>query len=97
MKCQVTIYKTYIYYIFIDEFADLLRYVRKLKFTDKPDYNMLKEQFTKLIKNEKLDFDYKYDWMLSEPSTKDESIEFPTINDNQNNKDQFMKEEIKLP
>lgn len=84
----------------IDEFADLLLYVRKLKFTEKPDYNMLKERFMKLIENEKMDFDYKYDWMLSEASTKDESIEISTnnnIHDNQNNEEEFMKEEVKLP
>lgn len=47
-----------------DEFAIYLNYVRKLGFEETPDYDFLRELFTKALKSTGEVEDGVYDWML---------------------------------
>lgn len=47
-----------------DEFAIYLNYVRKLGFEETPDYDFLRELFSKVLKNMGESDDGVYDWML---------------------------------
>ncbi|KAL1931780.1 hypothetical protein VTP01DRAFT_9924 [Rhizomucor pusillus] len=49
---------------FPEEFGIYLQYVRKLGFEETPDYDFLRELFTKVIKNAGEVEDGVYDWML---------------------------------
>ncbi|KAF7726872.1 casein kinase I [Apophysomyces ossiformis] len=49
---------------FPEEFGIYLQYVRKLGFEEAPDYDFLRELFTKVIKNSGEVEDGVYDWML---------------------------------
>ncbi|GAA5888037.1 hypothetical protein JCM6882_000258 [Rhodosporidiobolus microsporus] len=49
---------------FPDEFAIYLNYVRKLGFEETPDYDFLRELFSKVLKNSGETEDGVYDWML---------------------------------
>lgn len=44
------------------EFLLYLKYCRKLRYTEKPDYFYLKQLFQKLLKRKGYKFDYNYDW-----------------------------------
>ena len=46
------------------EFAIYLNYVRKLGFEETPDYDFLRELFTKVLKNSGETEDGVYDWMM---------------------------------
>jgi casein kinase 1 len=48
----------------LEEFAIYLQYVRKLGFEEAPDYDFLRELFTKAIKNMGETEDNVYDWCL---------------------------------
>ncbi|KAM7134906.1 casein kinase I isoform 1-T5 [Macrochelys suwanniensis] len=47
---------------FPDEMATYLRYVRRLDFFEKPDYDYLRKLFTDLFDRSGYVFDYEYDW-----------------------------------
>lgn len=47
-----------------EEFAIYLNYVRKLGFEETPDYDFLRELFTKVLKNSGEAEDGVYDWMM---------------------------------
>jgi hypothetical protein len=47
-----------------EEFAIYLNYVRKLGFTETPDYNFLRDLFTKALRATGENEDGVYDWML---------------------------------
>ena len=47
-----------------EEFAIYLNYVRKLGFEETPDYDFLRELFSKVLKNMGETEDGVYDWML---------------------------------
>jgi len=47
-----------------EEFAIYLNYVRKLGFEETPDYDFLRELFSKVLKNSGEAEDGVYDWML---------------------------------
>ncbi|SDA06342.1 BZ3501_MvSof-1269-A2-R1_Chr4-1g06387 [Microbotryum saponariae] len=49
---------------FPEEFAIYLNYVRKLGFEETPDYDFLRELFTKVLKNSGEAEDGIYDWMM---------------------------------
>jgi len=49
---------------FPEEFAIYMNYVRKLGFEESPDYDFLRELFSKVLKNINEDEDGVYDWML---------------------------------
>lgn len=49
---------------FSEEFNIYLNYVRKLGFEETPDYDFLRELFTKVLKNAGEPEDGMYDWML---------------------------------
>ena len=48
----------------IEEFGIYLQYVRKLGFEELPDYNFLRELFTKVIRTGGYEDDSIYDWKL---------------------------------
>lgn len=43
--------------------ATYLRYVRRLDFFEKPDYEYLRTLFTELFERKGYTFDYTYDWV----------------------------------
>lgn len=45
-----------------EEMATYLRYVRRLDFFEKPDYDYLRKLFTDLFDRNGYIFDYQYDW-----------------------------------
>uniref|UniRef100_A0A2K5M1Y5 Casein kinase 1 gamma 2 n=2 Tax=Cercopithecinae TaxID=9528 RepID=A0A2K5M1Y5_CERAT len=47
---------------FPEEMATYLRYVRRLDFFEKPDYDYLRKLFTDLFDRSGFVFDYEYDW-----------------------------------
>ena len=47
-----------------EEFAIYMNYVRKLGFEETPDYDFLRELFTKVLKTLDEEDDGVYDWML---------------------------------
>ncbi|VDC06784.1 unnamed protein product [Peniophora sp. CBMAI 1063] len=49
---------------FPEEFAIYMNYVRKLGFEENPDYDFLRELFTKVLRNAGEQEDGVYDWML---------------------------------
>ena len=48
----------------IEEFSIYLNYVRKLGFEETPDYDFLRELFTKVLKSSGEAEDGVYDWMM---------------------------------
>uniref|UniRef100_A0A8C7KDM1 non-specific serine/threonine protein kinase n=1 Tax=Oncorhynchus kisutch TaxID=8019 RepID=A0A8C7KDM1_ONCKI len=48
---------------FPEEMATYLRYVRRLDFFEKPDYDYLRKLFTELFDRNGYVFDYEYDWV----------------------------------
>ncbi|XP_054373849.1 casein kinase I isoform X2 [Molothrus ater] len=48
---------------FPEEMATYLRYVRRLDFFEKPDYDYLRKLFTDLLDQKGYMFDYEYDWI----------------------------------
>uniref|UniRef100_A0A8C4TEY9 non-specific serine/threonine protein kinase n=1 Tax=Erpetoichthys calabaricus TaxID=27687 RepID=A0A8C4TEY9_ERPCA len=48
---------------FPEEMATYLRYVRRLDFFEKPDYEYLRALFTELFERKGYTFDYTYDWV----------------------------------
>uniref|UniRef100_A0A8C6LTB9 non-specific serine/threonine protein kinase n=1 Tax=Nothobranchius furzeri TaxID=105023 RepID=A0A8C6LTB9_NOTFU len=53
---------------FPEEMATYLRYVRRLDFFEKPDYEYLRTLFTELFERKGYTFDYTYDWVGSRPA-----------------------------
>uniref|UniRef100_A0A8C7QFZ5 non-specific serine/threonine protein kinase n=1 Tax=Oncorhynchus mykiss TaxID=8022 RepID=A0A8C7QFZ5_ONCMY len=53
---------------FPEEMATYLRYVRRLDFFEKPDYDYLRKLFTELFDRNGYVFDYEYDWVGNLPS-----------------------------
>lgn len=49
--------------IHAEELATYLRYVRRLDFFEKPDYEYLRKLFTDLFDRNGYIFDYEYDWV----------------------------------
>lgn len=46
-----------------EEMATYLRYVRRLDFFERPDYDYLRTIFTELFEKKGYTFDYAYDWV----------------------------------
>uniref|UniRef100_A0A4W6CSX9 non-specific serine/threonine protein kinase n=1 Tax=Lates calcarifer TaxID=8187 RepID=A0A4W6CSX9_LATCA len=70
---------------FPEEMATYLRYVRRLDFFEKPDYDYLRKLFTDLFDRNGYVFDYEYDWvgksLVSSPEPKgSESQPTPVTN-----------------
>jgi hypothetical protein len=47
-----------------DEFAIYLKYVRELKFEEKPSITYLRKLIMGLFKREGYEMDYEYDWIV---------------------------------
>ena len=67
-----------------EEFKKYIDYVRKLEYEQDPDYDMLKNIFKDILKQNGFEFDYFYDWNVNE-----------TIIDYHNYSNNNNKEEIK--
>ena len=50
--------------VFVEEFNIYMHYVRKLGFEETPDYDFLRELFTKVLRSLGEEDDGVYDWML---------------------------------
>ena len=57
------------------EFLYYMKYCRILRFHQKPDYNLLRNLFIVLFKNNKYDLDYIYDWNIVAKKKKKELIQ----------------------
>ncbi|KAK9766051.1 serine/threonine protein kinase, variant 2 [Basidiobolus ranarum] len=55
---------------FPNEFAIYLNYTRSLRFDDKPDYSYLRKIFSDLFVREGYQYDYIFDWTISEKEKK---------------------------
>lgn len=51
--------------ISVGEFATYIHYCRALRYEDRPDYHYLKKLFLDVLKRENLDYDYVFDWTLT--------------------------------
>lgn len=47
-----------------DIIYNYMKYTRNLRFKEKPNYKKIKELFIKYLINNKLEFDFKYDWII---------------------------------
>ncbi|CAD8076673.1 unnamed protein product [Paramecium sonneborni] len=54
-----------------NEFSKYFEYVKKLQFKQTPDYEYLKQLMRKCASDNKIEFDYKYEWSLLERKTSD--------------------------
>ena len=61
-----------------------MKYCRLLRFSQKPDYDLLRNLFIVLFKNKKYDLDYIYDWNIVAKKKKTKMIKKPS-NDKLNN------------
>lgn len=52
------------------EFCQFLNYSRKLKFEEKPDYQLVISMFRELFVKESFDFDFMYDWIVKKQALK---------------------------
>lgn len=50
-------------WLLAEEMATYLRYVRRLDFFEKPDYDYLRTLFMELFERKGYTFDYTYDWV----------------------------------
>lgn len=62
---QMTHSNLHLHWVFAvtEEMATYLRYVRRLDFFEKPDYEYLRTLFTELFERKGYTFDYTYDWV----------------------------------
>jgi len=67
------------------EFAEFLNYTRDIKFDEKPDYNLVKALFKKIIDKEKIEIDYNFDWVIRKQQEAVETSESIGKTDNNNN------------
>lgn len=70
---------------FPDEFAQFINHVKKLGYTDDPDYDLLKLLFDKIMKDGKFEYDNVYDWSKIE-SVKGEKTDKKNEADGNSNK-----------
>lgn len=50
-------------FVFTEEFAQYLRYVRRLDFFETPDYDYLRRLFTDLMYQKGYECDWDFDWV----------------------------------
>ena len=77
----------------IEEFAEYMDYSRTLKYEHDPDYEYLKNLFTHVLKENKFENDYHYDWVKKNNSPKTHSTMVPNneILNNINNENNDFK------
>ena len=49
-----------------NEFAEVLKYTRNIKFKEEPDYISIREKFKKTFQRLNYEYDYLYDWSVDE-------------------------------
>lgn len=67
------------------EFADYLSRVKKLHFTEEPNYSQYREMFRELFIREGYVYDYKYDWLDESPIDEEKRFRFSLSNNNRYN------------
>jgi hypothetical protein len=55
----------------LEEFVTYFQYCRNLQFEDKPDYIYLKSLFQNVCTKYDFDYDFKFDWTLSNETKSD--------------------------
>ena len=55
---------------FPGEIAKFIKYTREINFEDKPDYNYLRQLIKTMADNEKIIFDYEWDWKIKKSAEK---------------------------
>ena len=55
---------------FPGEIAQFIKYTREINFEDKPDYNYLRQLIKTMADNEKIIFDYEWDWKIKKSAEK---------------------------
>lgn len=63
LRRPMSLFKFYFSFLCLEEMATYLRYVRRLDFFEKPDYDYLRTLFTELFERKGYTFDYTYDWV----------------------------------
>lgn len=68
------------YILILEQLITLLNYARDIKFVDKPDYSYIRSTLKTIAENEKIEFDFKFDWNENK-CTKKSEIDFKQRND----------------
>eukprot|EP00826_Nyctotherus_ovalis_P025591 TRINITY_DN1984_c0_g1_i12.p1 TRINITY_DN1984_c0_g1~~TRINITY_DN1984_c0_g1_i12.p1 ORF type:complete len:255 (+),score=55.45 TRINITY_DN1984_c0_g1_i12:752-1516(+) len=55
----------------LDEFQDILKYARSLKFDEDPDHSLIKKQLKNALDAKDFDYDLKFDWITQSSISKD--------------------------
>ena len=47
------------------EMITILIHIRSLKYEERPNYDLIKNEIRKCMKEQNIEYDYQYDWMIS--------------------------------
>lgn len=78
------------------EFLEYMRYIKNLRFDDKPDYPYLRKLFRDLFKRENYRYDYVFDWTLYKFQQERQREQFK-IADGQNDQNQNSQSQPQQP
>jgi len=72
---RFTSYDNFINSFILVNFRKYVDYTKDLKFTQDPDYDYLRNLFLGVLKDEKLSYDYNYEWLKIEKSSSNDDEE----------------------
>lgn len=83
------------------EFSEYMRYIKNLRFDDKPDYPYLRKLFRDLFKRENYRYDYVFDWTLYKFQQERQRVQVKAadgqIDQNQSNQQQELQQQLHYP